>query len=139
MEIIANKKAAILPLYIFVAVLGLVFLCTGIAMAMLYFIGVGALIFILGVAITVDFCRFPAVVITLEQSGVLHLPKNTTVNISEITDVSYRNATARGIQYKWGTVIITTHSDTYKLRYIENCERVSKRLTELMYESKHNR
>ena len=136
MEIIASKKAAILPLYIFVAAIGILFLSIGIAMGEFYYIGAGALIFIVGIAIIVDFCRFPMTLVALGRDGMIYLPKGEAVKPSEITDVSYRRASARAIQYKWGTVIITTYSDTYKLRYTEDCESVSKRLTELMYESK---
>jgi hypothetical protein len=136
MEIIASKKGSILPLYIFVAAIGILFLCIGIAIGEFYYIGAGALIFIVGMAITLDFCRFPMTLITLGSDGMLYLPRSVTVNPREITDVSYRRASARSIQYKWGTVIITTYSDTYKLRYTADCESVSKRLTELMYESK---
>lgn len=133
MEIIAQKKLAVLPIYILSAALGLLltFLELGSDFPVAAIVGVA--VFIVSIGIIIDYSRIPLNVIMLDENGELHLPHGKIINVSEISDISYRRASSKGWQYKWGTVTITTYHRTFKYRYIAECETVAKRLTELMH------
>lgn len=130
--VIAKRKNAVFPLYIFTALVG-VFVIVLSFMGDIEFLILGILVIAVSAYILIGFCKVPPVIITLDESGVLHLPGNVTITPSEISDVSYKNARAKHIQYKWGSVTIVTYSGTYKYKYVAECEAVAKKLTELKY------
>ncbi|MBQ8432442.1 MAG: hypothetical protein IJX28_06120 [Clostridia bacterium] len=137
MEIIARKKFGIGGLYLLYALLGALLLWgstenTKLSKAIAI---TGILVLLACAGVMIDFFRLPHVLIAKDADGILHLPKNARVLPTEISDVSYRRASAKGIQYQWGSVTITTYAETYKLRYVEDCEAVAKELTRLMYEA----
>ena len=57
--------------------------------------------------------------------------------VKAVNDVSYRRASAKGIQYRWGSVTLSTLYGKYKFGFVADCEEVSKRLTQLVYEEKY--
>ncbi len=137
MEIIAEKKGSVGGLYLLCALFAALMLwgstektrlSTGMAIT-------GTLVLLLCIGVLIDFFRYPSVLITRDATGLLHLPKNATVSPSEISDVSYRRASAKGFQYSWGTVTVTTYAETYKLRYVGDCEKVAKELLRMTYEA----
>ena len=136
MKTIATKKMAVLGIYIFSALLGLSLIGLSLTTEQLLISISGVLVLAVSVGIIIDFFRIPGTVITQDENGELHLPRGIIVAPKEIGDVSYRRASARGIQYKWGTIIISTYSATYKYRYVDDCEAVAKELTDIMYASK---
>ena len=139
MEVIARKREGIGAMYLFVTVAGICMLVFGIGATTLYYALLGILLTAVGIYIYAGYVALPTDVILLEQGDVLRLPKGITVNIGELADVSYKCATAKGRQYKWGTVILRTKFGTvYKYGYIAECESVSKRLTEMMYAARYN-
>ncbi|MBQ8260413.1 MAG: hypothetical protein IJY97_12715 [Clostridia bacterium] len=75
----------------------------------------------------------------MDNKGILHLPKNVTLDPKDIVDVSYRRARGRGITYHWGEITIITHLESFKFDYVADCEDVSKELTRMMYESKQSK
>ena len=84
----------------------------------------------------VKYLRLPYEIITVDNKGMLHLPKGVTLDPKDIIDVSYRRARGKGITYHWGEVIIITHIESFKFDYVDDCEDVSKELTRMIYESK---
>lgn len=84
----------------------------------------------------VKYLRIPSEIITVDNKGFLHLPKDVTLDPKDIVDVSYRRARGRSATYDWGEVIIITHIESFRLDYVDDCENVSKELTRMMYESK---
>lgn len=72
---------------------------------------------------------------TNDQADVV-LHQGIVIRPNELVDVSYKRASAKGFQYRFGTVIIQTTGATYKFRYLKNCEKVSKELSKLMYQNK---
>lgn len=76
----------------------------------------------------------PAEAIILNPDKSVFLRKdNVNLSMAEIVDISYKKASARGIQYKWGKVIISTASTRYSVNYISECENVAKYLVNEWY------
>ena len=130
--IIAQRKNAVFPLYVFTAIIG------GAAIVLSFmtdikFLILGILVEIFSIYVLIGFCKVPPIIITLDENGILHFPGNVTVTPSEISDVSYKPARAKHMQYKWGNVEIVTYSGKYKFKYVAECETVAKKLTELKY------
>lgn len=141
MDVIAHKRSGVGFMYLVCTLLGLIFVGVG-----FYTSGEALLIAFMGLVVTgisayifISYLALPYAVITLDRENNLHLPKNKTVAINDVLDVSYRRASARGIQYKWGSVTLTTRLGSFKYGYIADCEEVAKRLTDLMYQAKYNK
>ena len=136
---IAYKKQSAGILYIVLTVVGVGVLVAGCAAHYVTAILMGALIVILCGVFAAKFLSLPTDIIVLSDNGTLILPKGETVSLAAINDVSYRRASARGIQYRWGSVTIVTYAGTYKYGFVADCEDVAKKLTRLVYEAKEKR
>lgn len=78
--------------------------------------------------------KTPKDAIILNYNKSISLPGfDVTIPMVEVTDISYVRATARGISYKWGKVVIKTDDRKYVVNYLEECEEVCKQLTREMY------
>ncbi len=142
MNVIAKKTEGIVLMYSFSLLVGLMLIGIGAAYAetaeiLMILLGI-ALAIISGYHI-VKYLQLPHDVITVDNQGILHLPHDVTVNPADLTDVSYKRASGKGFQYKWGEIVLFTHIDSYKFDYVDNCEETAKELTRLMYESKNNK
>ena len=138
MNVIAHKKSGVGIMYLVCVLLGFILIGIGIATG-----GEGLLLAVAGLAISgisgfifVQYILLPYDVISIDQEDNLHLPKGTIVNIKDVLDVSYRRASARSIQYKWGSVTLKTRLGDFKYGYISDCEEVSKQLTDMMYRAR---
>lgn len=85
----------------------------------------------------VKYLRVPYEIVTVDNKGMLHLPKNVTLDPKDIIDVSYRRARGKGITYYWGEITIITRLESIEFDYVADCEDVSKELTRMMYESRN--
>ena len=121
--------------FIIVIILGLVMLFLKQANSRLPFYGV--VIVIIGAIFLIHYLSFPKVMISLNDKNqiVIH-NNNTLLNISDITDVSYRHDTGRGIQYKSRTNIIRSTKGDFKFRYVSNCDRAAKDILEIINKNK---
>ena len=99
-----------------------------------FFAGVLCVVFI-GFHLVKYICT-PYEIIKADENGILYLPKDVRIDPQDIVDVSYRRARAKGINYKWGKIIIATRVERYTFDYVEDCEEVSKKLTRIMYRIK---
>ena len=135
MKVIARKKKGLEALYFSVIILGIVFLSIG-SYSGAPFLLIGLICVILGLWIFIDILLIPNDIIKLDNDKLV-LPKNISIQLKEITDISYRKARARSIQYSWGTIIISSHGQKYKYRYIKDCEQVSKEITKLVFQAQH--
>ena len=138
MNVIAHKKSGVGFMYLVCVLLGFMLIGIGIATG-----AEGLLLAVAGLAISgisgfifVQYISLPYDVIGIDREDNLHLPKGTVVNIKDVLDVSYRRASARSIQYKWGSVTLKTRLGTFKYGYIADCEEVAKLLTDMMYQAK---
>ena len=96
----------------------------------------GVLLTVAFLPYTIHFIRLPANVISLSERNTLLLPGNKEISLFSIENVSYKRAMRKNKSYRWGTVTITTRSNTYKYHFIADCEEVSKRLIKLTYDGK---
>ncbi len=139
MDIIAHKRNGVGVMYFICTLLGLMITGFGISA----FPG-GIIIVVMGLVVVgisgfifIQFITLPYNVICADKEDNLHLPKGKVVSIKDVLDVSYRRATARGIQYKWGSVTLSTRIGTFKYGCISDCEDVAKRLTDMMYQARY--
>ena len=97
---------------------------------------VGATLAIVGIVETIRFFLVPSNIIVLDDDDTLLLPKGIKIPLTEVYDVSYRCASARGIRYRYGWLILTTAYGRFKYDFVEDCEETSKYLTKLVYDAK---
>ena len=98
---------------------------------------IGAIPTILSAIYAIRYLSLPSDIIVLTEDNMLLLPKNATVLLNTVVDVSYKRAQAQGFQYKWGRIILQTRDHTYKFDFVADCEAVAKHLTKQMYAAKH--
>ncbi len=141
MEILARKKKGLGLLYTFTLLMGLILFSLSLLESnnkngvLLLFLSIAALVLIVVSAVIVtQYLLTPNNAILYNESeNALYVNRNARIYINEIIDLSYTRATARGIQYKWGTVTIITNERRYVVRYVANCEAVCKKLIDLKY------
>lgn len=136
---IARKSHGAGCMYIIVAVLGLISIIYGFIgqSSSLGFILIGAVTTVLCGIYAIRYLSLPSAIIVLTDDNTLLLPKGVTVALEELCDVSYKRASAKGIQYRWGAITLTTRSGVYKYNFVCDCEEVSKHLTRHMYAIKY--
>ena len=138
MEVIARKKRGIGVVYLIctlvgILLLGVSFVTPNQRMKLIIF---GLMTAAIGGYIYVSYTLLPYEVIRFDHNNVLHLPKERKLAVTDITYVSHRCAHAKGIRYKWGSVIIKTKDVKYAYNYIADCEDVAKRLTDMVKRAK---
>ena len=139
MDVIAHKKSGVGSMYLVCAILALIIIGVGVGTHTAFvLLPMGLAIGGFSGYIFVDYTRLPYDVIGIDQEDNLHLPKGTVVNIKDVLDVSYRRASARSIQYKWGSVTLKTRLGDFKYGYIADCEDVAKLLTDMMYRARYS-
>ncbi|MCM1260112.1 MAG: hypothetical protein NC182_04145 [Prevotella sp.] len=134
MKVLATKSTKIGFLYIFCLVMGVIF--SLFSFYMIYFLLVGILLVLVSLGIVIDYFHTAKAPILLNDKNQLILSKGIILELNEVKDVSYRRASAKGIQYKWGTVKIISTKGEFKFRYLENCEEVAKTILKLVYQFK---
>lgn len=140
MMVIAKKKRGLLLLFGLMLLFGSVIIAAAFTKEFKTHYLIPILLAIVIIAVfsynIVKYLRVPYEIITVDNKGILHLPKGATLDPKDIIDVSYRRARGKGITYDWGEVIIITRLESFKFDYVDDCEDVSKELTRMMYESK---
>lgn len=131
MKVIATKSTAVGILYTVCLLVGLLLLGMGIGMS--YMLIPGTLLTVFSFCIVIDYFMLPKNVIMINSDNHIVLHKNIIIKKGDLIDVSYRRASAKGIQYKWGTVKIESKKGVFKYRYLNNCEKVSKELMGFIY------
>ena len=136
---IARKSHGAGCTYIVVAVLGLISIVYGCINPSfsIPFILVGVVTTVLCGIYAIRYLSLPSAIIVLTDDNTLLLPKGVTVPLEELCDVSYKRASAKGIQYRWGVITLSTRSGVYKYNFVCDCEEVSKLLTRQMYAIKY--
>ena len=133
---IAYKKHSAGILYIILSVVGVMMLISAITEKLLPVGIIGALLTIISAVLSVRYLSLPSDIIVLSEDGSLILPKGVTVSLESVSDVSYRRASARGIQYRWGSITLSTYFGSYKYGFVSDCEDVAKQLTQMVFEAK---
>ena len=133
--VIARKKYSAGILYMVLTALG-IFMITAAIVRQFIPIGiVGAISAVLGAVMSVRFLMLPSDIIVLSDDTLI-LPGGVTVSLNSVSDVSYRRASGRGLQYRWGAVILSTYHGSYKYGFVADCEDVSKQLNGMVYDAK---
>ena len=136
--IIAKKNLSLIALYLITALL-----CAATAIylisliyrgeATVYYIGMSVaflLCFAVSVVIAVTVAKPPHIVITYED-GMLHFADGLQCAPHELERVNYRRASAKSIQYAWGTLIVYVRGQKHKYRFVASVVEVHDRLIEL--------
>lgn len=140
MNVIATKREGVESMYLACTVASAFITVLGMAMLVVTTVLLGVVMGITCGYLYFECKKIPNVVISIDENNVLHLPKGVTVSIDDVIDVSYRRASAKSIQYKWGSVALKTKNGMiHKYGYIAECEEVAKRLTDMMYQAKYER
>jgi hypothetical protein len=135
---LAYKKHGAGALYIIITTIGVISMLIGVATDDIKFVIMGFVAAILCGILSIQYLTIPPEIIVLCEDGTLILKKGVRIKLEDLVDVSYRRASARGIQYRWGSVTLTTKIKKFKFGFVANCEDVAKNLTRLMYEAKNN-
>ena len=140
MTILGQRKSGLGALYSFTLIFSIIVLIYSISLfwvnsffPILIIIGVGIMATV-SICILVAYYKTPKIAITYDGQCTIYV-KGQPIKLTDITYVSYRRASAKGIQYKWGSVTISTSLDKYKVSFLENCEMVEKAITKLVYEN----
>ena len=142
MKVLATRKKGLAGVYFLTIFIGLIALVCGIFAQKNSNEGIPLLIISLAIIITaicmiVDICKTPEIIITYDMdSGSLNVLGNR-INIKDIQNVEYKNARAKHISYKFGTVFITANGNRIKCKYVTDCESVAKEIYKLSIEAKH--
>ena len=135
---LAYKKHGAGALYIIITIIGVISMLIGVAIDDIKFVIMGLAAAILCGILSIQYLTIPSEVIVLCEDGTLILKKGVRIKLEDLVDVSYRRASARGIQYRWGSITLTTKIKKFKFGFVADCEDVAKDLTRLMYEAKNN-
>lgn len=140
--VIGKKSKPVGFMYVATVIVFLIMLLviadTGAVEAILVMLIFGAIMLTVNGIILYLYVKTPDDAIILNYDKSITLPGyDVTISMSEVTDISYRRASARGVQYKWGKVVISTYDNKYTVRYLCECEKVAKTLTQEMYEYKY--
>ena len=133
---IAYKKHSAGILYIILTFVGVMMLISAITEKILPLGIMGALLTIISTVLSIRFLSLPSDIVVLSEDGTLILPKGVTVSLESISDVSYRRASAKGIQYRWGSITLSTYYGSYKCGFVSDCEDVAKQITQMVFEAK---
>ena len=133
---IAYKKHSAGILYIILTFVGVVMLISAITEKILPLGIMGALLTIISTVLSIRFLSIPSNIIVLSEDDTLVLPKGVIVSLESISDVSYRRASAKGIQYRWGSITLSTYYGSYKYGFVSDCEDVAKQITQMVFEAK---
>ena len=133
---IAYKKYSAGIVYIILTFVGVMLLISAIAEKLIPMGIIGGLLTVVSAILSILFLMLPSNIIVLSDDNTIILPKGITVPLDSISDVSYRRASAKGIQYRWGSVTVSTYYGSYKYGFVADCEDVSKQLTQMVFEAR---
>ena len=133
---IAYKKHSAGILYIILTFVGVMMLISAITEKILPLGIMGALLATISAILSIRFLSIPSNIIVLSEDDTLILPKGVIVSLESISDVSYRRASAKGIQYRWGSITLSTYYGSYKYGFVADCEDVAKQITQMVFEAK---
>ena len=138
---IGYRKNGIGYVYIFILILGIALFVGGILLVVCDAVYESLMFFlcsILAVGYSIvemkEFYSTKPYVITANEEKMK--VNDSVFAIKDIVDVSYKNARSRHCIYKYGTITIKTVDYCYTAQFVAECEMVSKKITQLMYEKK---
>lgn len=136
MKVLATRKKGLTGVYFLTIFIGLIVLVCGIFAkkssndGIPLFI-VSAVIIISAICMLVDIYKTPENIIIYDSDSSILYVLGNKIYLRDIQNVEYKNARARHISYKFGTVIITTNGNRIKCKYVTDCENVAKEIYKL--------
>lgn len=139
MEILAQKKRGLIPLYFFAAILSTVvltamYLTTEVPATLPIIIIGGVAIDVICIVICVWVIRTPDQI--TYENGKVNFGNGYVAPAENITKVEYRQARARGWHYQWGKLTIYVDGREFVYRYIADVEEAHNRIINVMLEAK---
>ena len=134
---IAYKKHSVGILYIVLTVVGIFCFLYGLIGERFPTWLFGAVLAVVSGVLSVQYLMLPSDIIALSEDNSLILPKGETIPMEALNDVSYKCARGKGIQYRWGSITLSTRYGVYKFGFVADCEDVAKTLTRMMYAAKY--
>ena len=135
-EVIARRKGGLLLLYGFCFLVGIGVVVSGLYQAKkpdgqageIIILG-GIILIVSSLIICISWLKTPKIVVVYDGERIL-LPKRSCLP-SEITNVNYKCASARGVHYRWGKLIIFVNGQPYTYRFVADVEEAHDRLIAL--------
>ena len=125
---IAYKKHSAGIIYILLTIFGALYLASSAAKSNLQLGIIISVVTVFSAILSVKYLILPSNIIVLSDGDKLILPRSVVIPLTSICDVSYKRATGKGIQYRWGSITITTYHGKFKFGFVADCEDVSKKL-----------
>lgn len=122
MKIIAQRSKVIGLLYFLTILGGCFILIFGVSIQEMYTILTGALITIIALIVLLFFAFTPKIAIEEDEKGFFHLSNGIVLSPDEIISSKYSRASSRGIQHKWGKLILKTKKGNFKYSFIKDVE-----------------
>lgn len=139
MEILAQKKRGLIPLYSLVATICTILILFNamlkVAATTLLFLVIGGVILdIACIVICIRVKRTPDQI--TYENGKVDFGNGYVAPAGNITNVEYRQARARGWHYRWGKLTIYVDDQVFTYRYIAEVEEAHNRIINVMLEAK---
>lgn len=109
---------------------GIVLLVLGLALNKWIWI-IGAVIAVISFALMVDYLVLPKVYVEVKGEKELVFLGKFTMPFHRVKNVTIKKARANGGEFEWGTVTVYTSVRIFKLRYVEDCQKVLNEIKEL--------
>ena len=135
MEVIARRKDSLLILYGICTALGAMILMIALLKPFNFSIqksgtlAAGLVLFFVGGFICVQVLRTPKEIICFDGENLI-LPQGKFA-LSELSNVNYHRAHARGVTYCWGRITLTINGQKFEYNSVADVEMVHNRLMEL--------
>lgn len=142
MEILAQKKRGLIPLYLFAAILSTVmltamYLTTKVPTTLPIIVIGGAIIDVMCIVMCVWIIRTPDQI--TYENGQVYFGNGYVAPAENITNVEYRQAHSRGWHYRWGKLTIYVDGREFVYRYIADVEAAHNRIINLMLNAKKSK
>jgi hypothetical protein len=120
--------------YILCTILGIVLIITDIRFIYTYYFILGVILTIIGGYLSLKYLMLPSKIISIDNNGIIYLPKGITLTKNDVIKVDYRKARAKSITYRYGTIIISTLKKDYKYHFITDCQNVHDILNDFIHD-----
>lgn len=135
-RVLAYKKHSAGIMYMVLTVIWLGLIAAGITRGQIPLGVIGVPMTVLCAILSYRYLSLPSHIIELSDENTLILPGGVVVPLCDVSDVSFRRATAMRMQYRWGTVTLLSKFGSYKFSFVDDCEEVSNTLNDLIAEER---
>ena len=135
MEVIARRKNSLLTLWGLITVLGGLMIIVSLVKP--FYIQsqktgmflIGLMLFGIGCVVLINILRTPKNIICFDGQNLI-LPQGK-YPLKSLSNVNYRRARIRGVNYRWGRITLTINGQKFEYTGVEDVEKVHDRIMEL--------